>query len=105
MGVNYGWEKFFIALHDAIASTEPIQKRLQRVVVGVSNLGRDDFPDDESYERFEKLMKGTTILTAKDAGTMEATTSQMEESEASRWLQEAMGIFSHIALGWGKERA
>jgi hypothetical protein len=75
-------------------------------VVGVSNLRRDNFPNDETYERFGKLMKGTTMLPAKDAaGTTEATTSQMEESEARRWLQEAMGIFSHIAQEYGKERA
>jgi hypothetical protein len=49
---------------------------LQRIVVGIGSSRRDDLPDDETYNRFEKLMKGTTILTAKDAGTIEATTSQ-----------------------------
>lgn len=104
MGVDYGWEKFFNALHYVVASTAGLQERLAVVSNGVCHLERDSFPDDETYERFQKLIKGTTMLPAKaNEGTIAATTSQMEEAEAKLWLQEALGIFSDIAEAYGKQ--
>jgi hypothetical protein len=106
MGVDYGWEKFFGSVHYAVTSTELLQKRLQVVVSGIDGLRRDSFPSDETYERFEKLMTATKMLPARgNEGRLVATTSQMEESEAKQWLQEAVAIFSDVAQAYGKERA
>jgi hypothetical protein len=106
MGVDYGWEKFFGSIHYAVTSTELLQKRLQVVVSGIDGLRRDSFPSDETYERFEKLMTATKMLPARgNEGRLVATTSQMEESEAKQWLQEAVAIFSDVAQAYGKERA
>jgi hypothetical protein len=106
MGVDYGWEKFFSSIHYAVTSTERLQQRLQVVVSGIDGLRRDSFPSDETYERFEKLMTATKMLPARgNEGRLAATTSQMEESEAKQWLQEALGLFSDVAQAYGKERA
>jgi hypothetical protein len=106
MGVDYGWEKFFSSIHYAVTSTERLQQRLQGVVSGIDGLRRDSFPSDETYERFEKLMTATKMLPARgNEGRLAATTSQMEESEAKQWLQEAVGIFSDVAQAYGKELA
>src|SRR4249919_602854 len=89
MGVDYGWEKFFSSIHYAVTSTERLQQRLQVVVNENDGLRRDNFPSDETYERFEKLMTATKMLPARgNEGRLVATTSQMEESEAKQWLQE-----------------
>jgi hypothetical protein len=106
MGVDYGWEKFFSSIHYAVTSTECLQQRLQLVVSGIDGLRRDSFPSDETYERFEKLMTATKMLPARgNEGRLAATTSQMEESEAKQWLQEALGLFSDVAQAYGKEQA
>ncbi len=106
MGVDYGWEKFFSSIRCAITSTELLQKRLQVVVKEIDGLRRDSFPRDETYERFEKLMMATKMLPARgNEGRLAATTSQMEESEARQWLQEALGLFSDVAQAYGKEQA
>jgi hypothetical protein len=95
MGVDYKWEKFFSSIHYAVTSTELLQQRLQVVVSGIDGLRRDSFHRDETYERFEKLMTATKMLPARgNEGRLAATTSQMEESEAKQWLQEAPGLFS-----------
>ena len=105
MGVDYGWEKFFTSIHYAGTSTERLQQRLQVVVSAIDGLRRDSFPRDDTYERFEKLMTATKMLPARGTeGRLAATTSQMEESEAKQWLQEAVGLFSDIARH-GQERA
>jgi hypothetical protein len=106
MGVDYGWEKFFSSIHYAVTSTELLQKRLQVVVKEIDGLKRDSFPSDKSYERFEKLMTATKMLPARgNEGRLAATISQMEESEAKQWLQEALGLFSDVAQAYGKEQA
>ena len=106
VGVDYGWEKFFSSIRCAVTSTELLQKRLQVVVKEIDGLRRDSFPRDETYERFEKLMTATKMLPARGTeGRLAATTSQMEESEAKQWLQEAVGLFSDIAQAYGQERA
>jgi hypothetical protein len=79
---------------------------LQVVVNENDGLRRDSFPSDETYERFEKLMTATKMLPARgNEGRLAATTSQMEESEAKQWLQEALGLFSDVAQAYGKEQA
>ena len=107
MGVDYGWEKFFASLHYAVASTAPLQERLESVVSEICHLKHDSFPDDETWERFENLMKETTKFPARTEGegTIRATTAQMTDDEASKWLHEAIGIFSDIAQAYGKEQA
>ena len=106
MGVDYGWEKFFSSIHYAVTSTERLQQRLQGVVSEIDGLRRDNFPSDKTYARFEKLMTATKMLPARgNDGRLVATTSQMEESEAKQWLQEAVAIFSDVAQAYGKERA
>jgi hypothetical protein len=62
MGVDYGWEKFFSSIHYAVTSTERLQQRLQGVVSGIDGLRRDSFPNDETYERFEKLVTAVQIV-------------------------------------------
>jgi hypothetical protein len=106
LSVDYGWEKFFSSLRYAVASPASLQHRLEGIVSGVYILERDNFPDDETWKRFEKLMKEATKLPARTEGegTIRATTSQMTDDEAGHWLQEAFEIFSEIAQAYGKER-
>src|SRR5215471_3857396 len=73
------------------------------VVSGIDGLRRDRFPNDKTYERFEKLMTATKMLPARsNEGRLAATTSQMKESEAKQWLQEALELFSDVSQAYGK---
>ena len=60
MAVDYGCEKFFSVFNYVIVSTRPLQERLESVISAVVHLRREDFPDDETWKRFEKLMEATT---------------------------------------------
>ena len=106
MGVDYACEKFFSALHYAVASTTSLQRRLEDVISGVGDLDRDSFPDDETWERFERLVKETTRIPRRNEGegAIRATTAQMTGDEAAGCLREALGIFSNLAKAYGKER-
>ena len=54
--------KFFSSIHYAVTSTERLQQRLQGVVSGIDALRRNSFPNDETYERFEKLVTAVQIV-------------------------------------------
>jgi hypothetical protein len=103
--VPYGWETFFTALSLALASTDSAQNRLAALALGVRHLKKDSFPDEKTWKRFENFMRGTTRFPAKGIkGRIQATTSQMSDGETHQWLQEALGIFSELAPGQGKDR-
>jgi hypothetical protein len=106
MGIDYGWEKFFNTLHYAVASVEPLQARLSNVMSSVNHLGRDSFPDDETFSEFKTMLKATTMVPAKASeGTIQATTSVMKDDEAAMWLRKAFDIFTEIAEAYGTHRA
>jgi hypothetical protein len=104
MGVDYAWEKFFTSLHYAVAGSDSLQSRLASVIMGVHHLGADSFPaDGEIWEEFQVLKRETTKLQARgNEGTIQATTSQMTDDEAAKWLRVAFGIFSDIAKAYGR---
>ena len=104
VGLNYGCEKFGSAIDSALTNTDPLQTRLAGVMLGVHHLQRDDFPDDVTWERFQKLLTGTTMLPATgDEGTIQATTSKMTDDEARTWLHEAFYIYTCIGEAYGRE--
>ena len=104
MALNYGWEKLFSACHYAVGSSETLQERLAAAVSSdLIHLRREDVPSDEVWERLEKLMRAATSKPAKgDEGTIEATTSQMSDDDASKWLREMMSLFSDVAEEYGR---
>ena len=104
MGVDYGWEKFVITLHFAVASTALLQKRLAEVAKSICRLERDSFPDGVAWSRFRKLIAATTWGNRSEVA-IEAVTSQMTDDEAGHWLQEAFGICNDITVAYGAEMA
>jgi 7-cyano-7-deazaguanine synthase in queuosine biosynthesis len=105
MGIDYGWEKFFNTLSYAVGSAASPQERLESVMVGTNHLERDSFPDDETREAFEEMLKATTSRAAqRDEGTIRATTSRMTNDEAAKWLTKAFKIFAEIAEAYGAQQ-
>jgi hypothetical protein len=104
MGVNYGWEKFYVAVRYAVASNEPLQQRLAMCVMQIGHLGRESFPDDSTWEKFGGLREASTNRPAryKGEGIINATTAQMTDEEAGRYLREICGLFSDVAMAYGK---
>jgi hypothetical protein len=107
MALNYGWEKLFSACHYAVGSNETPQKRLAASIsYNLIQLKREDLQDDETWERLKELMDAATCKPAKgDEGTIEATTAQMTDDEAAKWLREMMSIFSDVAEEYGRATA
>jgi hypothetical protein len=80
---------------------------LASVISNVSHLRIDSFPNADLWEEFQELISETTKVDAKPGhrGTIHATTSQMDDDEAARWLRKAFDIFSSVAQDYGKTKA
>jgi hypothetical protein len=95
MGVNYGWERFYLALRSAVTSTEPLQVRLESIMTGGTGVGwltRDHFPSDEMWRRFESLMNETKGR------------AQLTDEEAGRLLKECFDLFDGLAASRQRDR-
>jgi hypothetical protein len=72
----------------------------------VLNLEDKDLPNLEAWERFRKLKRATSCKPARgDEGSIAATTAQMTDDEAGKWLREIMSLFSEVAEEHGRLRA
>lgn len=94
---DYAWQTFFDALYHAITSTGSLQQRLASLVWSVSDLRRQNFPDDETWIRFHKFVTATTGRPVAAAKTSIKAVTQMKDDEAKQWLQEALQIFSNLS--------
>ncbi len=95
---DYAWQKFFGALCQAITSTGSLQQRLASLVWSIRDLRRENFPDDETWLRFERFVTATTSQQAiADQASVKAAMLQMKDEDAQRWLQEALQIFSDLS--------
>ncbi len=97
-GADAAWEIFFHALCQAVASPVPLQERLATLVLEVGQLRQENFCDSDTWSRFEELLKATSGRAGKVAPTkILAITSRMTNQEATKWLQEAVQIFSNLS--------
>ena len=97
-GTDYAWQEFFDALRQAVASTVPLQARLATFALAVCNLKEDNFPDTDTWMRFEGFLEAVAGVPRKaTAAKILATTSKMTDEEAGKWLQEAVQIFSNLS--------
>lgn len=86
-GADAAWQRFFLALRQAVASPAPLPDRLATLVLGVCCLRQEDFPDADTWWRFEELLKATTGRAGKPTpAKILALTSRMTEQEATKWL-------------------
>jgi hypothetical protein len=103
MAIDYAWEKFFSAVYGSIGSERSPQDRLaDSYVFDIIHVRREDVPNDEVWERIQKLTRAVTSKPAEQhEGSVKATTSEMSSAEAARWLQEIVSIFNEIAEAYG----
>ena len=105
MGVDYGYEKFYKVLNYAVGSADPVQRRLEVVLSGIGHLLRDSFPDDGTWKRFETLLNRCTSQVAlENEGAIAATTSQMSNEEAIKWLREVFSILMGISEAYSRTK-
>jgi hypothetical protein len=99
MQLLYGWEKLSDVCQHLDGSGETLQKRLAAVVSSdLLVLRRENLPNDEVWRRVRELIRATTCKHAKGCdSTIEATTSQMTDDEAGKWLSEIRSLFSEVA--------
>ena len=103
MGLDYGWEKFFIAVQTAACSRASLQKGLASCFIfNLFHMVRGYFPSDETFEHYQRLFAKTRERFVK-APDGEATTNMTDE-EAADCLKEICGIFSDIARAYGPLR-
>lgn len=101
---NYGFDRFFGALRLAVGSKNPPQERVAVVVRSICDLRRGSFPDDESWECFQSLLaENAKRATRSDERTTAASTSELSDEEATKWLQRALGLFAELAEAYGRQ--
>jgi hypothetical protein len=97
-GADAAWQTFFVALRQAVASPVPLQERLATLVLGVCQLRQEHFPDTDTWWRFEEILKATSGRVGKvTPAKILAVTSKMTDQDATKWLQEAVQIFSNLS--------
>jgi hypothetical protein len=104
--LNYGFEKLHSACHTAIGSSETPQKRLASAVsFNLTYIRRENLPNEEAWEQVQKIRDAASSKPAEgDEGTIEATTSQMSDDEAAKYLREILDVFSEVAEEIGRLR-
>jgi hypothetical protein len=102
MGVNYGCEKLYLAVRDAAVSDEPLQERLGACVWQLGRHGRESFPDDRTWKRFNSLREACENLPSVYRGKG-AMTTQLTDEQARGYLREICDLFLVVAMAYGKE--
>src|ERR1700676_791451 len=104
MELLYGWEKLSDACKRGDSGDETPQKRLPAAVSrDLLVLRRENLPNDEVWRRIRELLRATTCMHVEGCdGTIEATTSQMTDDEAGKWLSEIRFLFSEVAEQYGR---
>jgi hypothetical protein len=102
--LSYGFEKLYLACHNAIGSTETPQKRLASAATyNLMYLLRENLPSDEAWEKLQNIIDATTSKPAEgDEGTIEATISKMSDDDAAKWLRDTLDILSDVVEERGR---
>ncbi len=96
-GYNHAWEKFFNAVRSLVISTETLQERLVRPIIGISGLHADEIPP--ALKGKVKSLKSTmTAVAAKgDEGTIRATARTLSDEQAKNVALEIVSLYNSIA--------
>lgn len=100
MNAEYAATKFEHACRTAIASTEPLQQRIETFMNNLGILDRDNFPDDDSWTSFDALRNTITKTTTR---TTQRSFSKLSDQDASQWLQNAFDLCTELAEVVGEE--
>lgn len=104
MSLAYGWEKFYTAVYTAMASDEPLQKRVATAhSYFLAFVAKENVPADV-WERLQEWTKAVnSVPPVANERSIGATTSLMTDQEAGKRLEEVAGMFSDIAQAYGVE--
>ena len=100
MGVDQAWEKFSSEIRLALVSDASLQARLGCLISGVSDLQRDSFPDERTWDDFRKLVNEVTKRETRFQA--DPSTAQMSNEKAREYLQAAFDIYAQVAKAFGR---
>jgi len=97
MSLSYGWEKLHLAVDGAATSDSTLQDRLaDAYVYHIIHVAPENVTP-EIWQRIKTLAGVLTSATAKgNEGTVKATTSLMDDLEATKWLHEIVSLYDSI---------
>jgi len=106
MGISYGKEKFFSAMHACVADEHSLRERLLDAwTSGLYRLTEQDLPPKQ-WKRFEELQKAVVFDPGKgDEGRFRASIDKMKEAEIRQWLLEILSLFTAVVAFEAREEA
>lgn len=105
MDIDYALQELSLAIDGAITSEEPVQTRLRFAMIShIHELERNDFPNEDLWDRVERLRHATSSKPSTGAeSTTEVTTAQMTTDEARNLLHEISSILIEVARECGRQ--
>lgn len=99
MDVDYARQLFLSAIRSALVSDAGPQAKLAGLISTVGPLQRENFPDEQVWGEFRRLVSMTAGCASRQPGEAESqiTSLEMPDQEAAECLQAALNIFSHLA--------
>jgi hypothetical protein len=91
MAINYALEKLGRAVLYCMRSTEPLQERLHGCYDIFDILKQKGHLPPSLQARFDTLMAALTR-----GGTVLAGTSEMDDHEAGKWLEEILSLYREV---------
>ena len=104
MAINYASENLYKAVLYSMTSTESLQERLQGCHSIFHVLSQKGHLPPELQERFDTMVGAMTRMPdVTGRGTVYATTTEMNELEARKWLEEILSLFIEVEKIYEKE--
>jgi hypothetical protein len=106
MGISYGKEKFYAAMHTCVTDQRSLRERLfDAWTSGLCRLMEEDLTP-ELWTRFAELRKAMIFDTAKGSeGDWKASADNMTPGEVQQWLNEILSLFTAVVAFEAREDA
>jgi len=104
MGIDYASENLSNAVLYCMRSTESLQERLHGCHSIFHVLSQKGHLPPELQERFDAMIHAwTKTPDTTGKGTVYASTSKMNDSEARKWLEEIFSLYDEVEVLYHKD--
>jgi hypothetical protein len=104
MLIGYAWEHLQAAVQGIVCSVEPLQQRLAGAILNDINFIQERHVPPEVWARLAVMnAEFCTISPKEHENSIIATTSQMSDSEARKWLKEILHLYEEVCREYARQ--
>jgi hypothetical protein len=100
---GYGWEHFHAAVERIACSQDPLQDRLADAFLNEITSIQERHVTPEVWDRLANMRAELCKIPAPgEASAIIATTLQMSDSEARKWLKEILHLYEEVCREYAR---